>query len=177
MDIFSHGLWAGAAAHAVNLKSKSKVSVLKTAAWGVFPDLFAFTIPFVWMVTTGARFDPRNAEPYGGNGHFIYQLTQQLYNIGHSFFVFAIVFGLVWLLFKRPVWELGGWLFHILIDVPTHSYAFFPTPVLWPISGWKFNGFSWGQSWFMILDIAALSIVYLIIWYSNQNRKNINHGK
>ncbi|KKU99890.1 MAG: hypothetical protein UY31_C0016G0002 [Candidatus Wolfebacteria bacterium GW2011_GWE1_48_7] len=174
MDIFSHGLWAGAAAHAVNLKTKTKVSVLKTFGWGMFPDLFSFTIAFVWMFATGVQFDAKNAEPFGGNGHFISQLTSTLYNVSHSLVIFAIVFGLVWVLFKRPVWEMGGWLLHMLIDVPTHSYAFYPTPILWPISGWKFNGFSWGQPWFMALDIIALALVYGLIW--RRYRINKHHG-
>ena len=171
MDIFSHGLWAGAAAHAVNAKGKKKISVLQAAAWGVFPDLFSFTIAFVWMLATGLRFDPHNAEPFSGNSHTVYQLTQGLYNFSHSLIMFALVFGLVWLVLKRPVWEMGGWLFHILIDVPTHSYAFFPTPIFWPVSGWKFNGISWGQPWFMVLDISALAITYLVIWYGYQKKK------
>lgn len=145
MDIFSHGLWAGAAAYGLNRKVKTPVSVWKFGAWGVFPDLLSFSVAFIWMRVTGTRFDAYNAEPFGGDGQFIYQLTNTLYNLSHSLVIFLIVFGLIWLLFKRPVWELGGWLVHILIDVPTHSYAFFPTPILWPISEWKFNGFSWGS--------------------------------
>ena len=171
MDIFSHALWAGAAAYGVNLKKKRPISVWKTAAWGMFPDLFAFTIPFIWMIAAGAQFDARNAEPASGGGHIVFQLTHDLYNISHSLLTFMVVFGLMYLLFKRPFWEMGGWLLHIVSDVPTHSYAFFPTPILWPVSGWKFNGISWGQPWFMVLDFSALVIVYLIIWYAYQQKK------
>ncbi|KKU97413.1 MAG: hypothetical protein UY31_C0076G0012, partial [Candidatus Wolfebacteria bacterium GW2011_GWE1_48_7] len=126
MDIFSHGLWAAAGAHGINLKTKTRVSVWKTGLWGIFPDLFSFTAAFVWMWSTGTRFDARNAEPFGGNGQFITQLTETLYNISHSLIIFALVFGLVWLIFKRPIWEMLGWLVHVVIDVPTHSYQFFP---------------------------------------------------
>lgn len=171
MDIFSHGLWAAAGAHGVNLKTKTKVSVWKTGAWGMFPDLFAFTIPFIWMIVTGIRYIERGVEPASGDGQVMSQVAHGLYNISHSLVVFAIVFGLAWLIRKRPVWEMSGWLLHILIDVPTHSYRFYPTPVLWPISEWKFNGFSWGQAWFMVLDISALAIVYLVIWYAYQQKK------
>lgn len=171
MDIFSHGLWAAAAAHGVNLKTKTKVSIWKIGAWGMFPDLFAFTAAFVSMLFTGLRFDPHDAEPYGGSGHFIYQLTHSLYNMSHSVIVFAVAFGFAWLLFKRPIWEMGGWLLHIVMDIPTHSYAFFPTPILWPVSGWKFNGFSWAQPWFIVADFSALAITYLIIWYAGQKKK------
>ena len=171
MDIFSHGLWAAAAAQGINLKAKKRLSVGKFAAWGVFPDLFAFTVAFGAMVFTGMRFDPHDAEPYGGNGHIVYQLTHTLYNMSHSMIVFAAVFGLAWLLFRRPLWEMGGWLLHIVMDVPTHSYAFFPTPILWPASGWKFNGISWSQSWFIVADFSALAVTYLIIWYAYQQKR------
>lgn len=172
MDIFSHGLWAGAAAYGANMKRKRPISVWKTAAWGVFPDLFSFTIAFVWMIATSVRFDARNAEPFGGDGHIISQLTTTLYDLSHSLIIFLLVFGIVWYLLKRPVWELSGWLLHMLIDVPTHSYQFYPTPILWPISEWKFNGFSWGQPWFMALDITALAIVYWMIWRSYRRKKS-----
>lgn len=176
MDIFSHGLWAGAAAHAVNLKTKSRVSVVKTMAWGVFPDLFSFTAAFIWMRVMGIQFDSRNAEPFGGNGHFISQLTSTLYDISHSLFVFLLVFGLTWVMFKRPIWELSGWLLHMVMDVPTHSYAFYPTPILWPFSTWKFDGFSWGQPWFMALDLVTLVIVYGLIWRLYKKKKKL-HGE
>jgi len=54
MDIFSHGLWAIVAYKGTNdfvLKPKSKKSlkVWLAAFWGIFPDLFSFAIPFVWI--------------------------------------------------------------------------------------------------------------------------------
>lgn len=49
MDIFSHGLWAGAAYKAVNKKAKKPLNVWLAGFWGVFPDLFAFTIGFAWI--------------------------------------------------------------------------------------------------------------------------------
>ena len=74
-----------------------------------------------------------------------------------------LVFGIAFLIFRRPIWELGGWLIHILLDIPTHSYRFFPTPVFWPFSGWKFNGLSWATPWFLIVNYAAIIIIYLLL--------------
>lgn len=182
MDILSHGLWAGAAAKLLNrtkLKMRPrKLRTLLTAFWGVFPDLFAFGLPMsVIIVRSILGFpneytpNPVDFEPAGdpaalfrGSASmgeiFFSRLPALLYHISHSAIVFFAVFGIVWLLRRRPTWELGGWLFHILIDIPTHSYRFYPTPFLWPLSSVKFNGFSWAEPWFMAGNYLALIIVY-----------------
>lgn len=174
MDTFSHGLWAGALAKGLNRrKGKRHVNVWATALWGVFPDLLAFTIPFVWLMWglvfggldlaqfSGHR--PPLAEPAGQNSQWIFSLTSVLYNLGHSLIIFAGVFFTVWALFRRAPLELLGWLLHIIMDVPTHTYAFYPTPVFWPLLDWKFDGFSWGQPWFMILNYSLLLLAYALM--------------
>ena len=186
MDIFSHGLWAGVVYKVVNIKTlrwaqgKRALNVWWGTFWGIFPDLFAFTIPFVWIfwhlwivgdINTSMLPRPENIEPTQADTIPIFRLASTLYNFSHSTIIFFIVFGIVYLILKRPIWELGGWLLHILIDIPTHSYKFFPTPFLWPISQWKFNGFSWGTKWFLVVNYSLLLIVYIVIWLW---RKRIN---
>ncbi|MBI2514658.1 hypothetical protein HYV91_00495 [Candidatus Wolfebacteria bacterium] len=164
MDIFSHGLWAGAGAKAVNLKLNFWLAFF----WGVFPDLFAFAIPFVWVITnlilgnlTPADLPrPEESEPPSQNTLWIFRLASSLYNLSHSLVVFFLIFGIVFIIFKRPFWEMSGWLLHILFDIPTHSYRFFPTPFLWPLSGFKLDGFSWAHPWFIALNYGTLLIVY-----------------
>lgn len=185
MDIFSHGLWTGAAAELLNrTKFKMrprKLHVIWTAFWGVFPDLFAFGLPMSVIIVRSLfglpnqyTPDPVDFEPAGdpaalfrGSSSaaeiFFSRLPAFFYHVSHSIFVFAAIFGLVWLLCKRPVWEMGGWLFHILIDIPTHSYRFYPTPFLWPLSGFKFNSFSWAEPWFLVPNYIAILIVYLLL--------------
>lgn len=174
MDIFAHGLWAGAAFKTANQKRKQLLRVRLAAWWGIFPDLFAFTIPFfflAWNLITGdmtmaelprAPYD--GMEPVPSDRLPVFVLTEALYRISHSAIIFFLIFGLVWALARRPVWELGGWLIHIVLDIPTHSYAFYPTPFLWPLSEWKFDGVSWGTPWFMVLNYGALVLVYGILW-------------
>ncbi len=191
MDVFSHGLWAGAAAKAANKspaiagKIKRPLKVWQAIFWGVSPDIFAFTLPFVWMfwniVFGDMEFSdfprPENIEPAARDTLPIFQLASQLYNISHSLIVFILIFALaavllrvklppslkLWRTSRRMPWEMSGWLLHILVDIPTHSYRFYPTPFLWPFSEWKFNGFSWGVPWFIILNYSALILVYLVL--------------
>jgi hypothetical protein len=177
MDIFAHGLWTAAAAKAVNkkleLKNKSELNIWRAVFFGIFPDLFAFTIPFLWIVfgfisgnlTLADIPRPHQVEPPSdGKLYAVMRLANSLYSISHSAIIFAAVFLIVWLIARRPVLELCGWLLHILIDIPSHSYQFYPTPVFWPISGWKFHGTSWATPWFMIINYSALAIVYVLLW-------------
>jgi hypothetical protein len=57
-------------------------------------------------------------DPHGPQ-HFRFVWT--LYNARHSLLVFALVFGIAWLLAKRPILEMLAWSLHILIDIPTHQ--------------------------------------------------------
>lgn len=164
MDIFSHGLWAAAAARISNSRQPAigRISIGWAAAWGVFPDLFAFGWPVVssiWLsVSAGQRVHPDH------------DLGWSLYRFSHSLILFAAVFGAVWLVRKRPAWAMLGWPFHILIDIPTHSIAFFPTPFLWPLSDYRFDGISWSTPWFMALNGSALLATYVALWLDHRRR-------
>ncbi len=174
MDIFAHGLWTGAAAKAANSnnsisrKIKKPLNIWRAIFWGVFPDLFAFTLPFVWLfgnvIFGNLSFSdfpkPENTEPFPRDTLPVFNLASRLYNFSHSLIVFFLIFTIVWIILRRPIWEMLGWFLHILIDIPTHSYRFFPTPFLWPVSQWKINGFSWATPWFLILNYAAIILAY-----------------
>ena len=86
-----------------------------------------------------------------------------LYQFSHSLVIFVAVFGIVWLIRHEPSWVMLGWPLHILIDIPTHTTRFFATPFLWPISSYQFDGISWGQRWFLILNYSALASAYLYL--------------
>lgn len=175
MDIFSHGFWAGAAYKGINEfalkpKAKKQLNFWWVAFWGAFPDIFSFAIPLLGLlwnwsfrgVNLSDMPGPSSMEPPPKNILWIFNFAQYLYNLSHSAIIFLLIFGAVFLIFRRPVWELGGWFIHILIDIPTHSYQFFPTPFLWPISGVKFNGFSWATPWFLILNYSLILVVYIL---------------
>lgn len=178
MDILAHGLWTAAATKAVNEKTKNPLNVLAATFWGVFPDLFAFGIPFLWTIyilfTGEMRLSDwpapaHDIEPVPYTNLQPLQLASSLYNLSHSLIVFALIFGFVILITRKLPRELFGWLLHILIDIPTHSYKLFPTPILWPLSSYKFlYGFSWGQAWFQIINYSALAFVYLLLWRSKK---------
>ena len=157
MDILSHGLWGGIA-----FGRRNRPSFWLAFVVGLAPDLLSFGILY-GAVTLGMADAPdfsRGTPPESS----IPQYVHQLYNVTHSFLVFLVVFLLVWRLCQRPLWELAAWGLHVLVDVPTHSFAFFPTPVFWPLSNWKFDGWQWMTPAILVTNYILLLIGY--VWFA-----------
>lgn len=151
--------------------------------FGVFPDVFAFAPAFIYMFASYIfpgipKMDhpgPAHMEPATGNGLVINNLTHHLYNLSHSLLIFFLIFGLIWLIFRRPVWEMLGWIIHIIMDIPSHSYDFYPTPFLWPFSDFKVNGVHWGTPWFMITNYSLIILAYLVIYLVKRHKNLTPH--
>ncbi len=178
MDTLSHGIWAGLFARFTNIKVKRRINVWWTAFFGVFPDLFAFTIPFTWLIlnlilgniSPGEFRGPEsNSLPEGSE--FMFGLASNLYNLSHSLIIFGLVYLIVTLIRKKQTYEMFGWLLHILIDIPTHTRAFYPTPIFWPTSSFKFSGINWANKWFMIINITAMVLFYVYIKMREKRKK------
>lgn len=159
MDIVSHGLWGGIA-----FGRQSRSAFWLAFVIGLAPDLLSFGLLWVAAMLGFAEqpdfshgTPPESSIPYW---------VHHLYNVTHSFVVFLAVFLLVWFLLKRPILPLAAWGLHVLVDVPTHSYAFFPTPLFWPLSEWRFNGWQWMTPYIMIPNFALLALLYG--WYLSQ---------
>lgn len=180
MEILAHTLWTTAGVRKVNAVSKKRgklyrMNMFWTAFWGIFPDFFAFTIPFLisfYKVLTGQQmfgsFSTRHQVADGFN------LAHDLYQYSHSLVIWVLIFMILMLILRRPPWVLVGWALHILIDIPSHSLAFFPTPFLFPISEYRFPyGVAWSNYWFMIVNYSAL----IIVWGTILFKKHIKHKK
>jgi len=153
MDILSHGLWG-----AVAFGRKSRPSFGLAFVLGLAPDLLSFGILYIAVALGMAeRPDFSHGTPPESS---IPPYVHHLYNVTHSLVIFLIVYLLIWGIQKRPVWELGAWGLHVLVDVPTHSHAFFATPVLWPLVGWKFDGWQWMNPAILIPNYVLLALCY-----------------
>ncbi len=159
MDIFSHGLWTGVIYSRVSRRIR-----LWAILFGVLPDLSSFGILFIQSLLLGWRFGPPQISSLPS---YIFIL----YNITHSLVIWLFIFLIVWLIYKKPWWPLVAAIIHILIDIPLHSADFFPTPFLWPVSSYTFNGYSWGHPNFLLVNYCSLVLAY-IIWYlvTHRNR-------
>jgi membrane-bound metal-dependent hydrolase YbcI (DUF457 family) len=185
MDIFAHGLWSMIAAKTANRKLAAqgraeRLDVLLTALWGILPDLIAFTPIFAFIVLSMlfghlqlAELRPSNSVNTGGDPlthpPMIYWLTSTIYQYTHSLLVFLAAIVLVFLARRfmgrprRVPWEMGGWLLHILIDIPTHSFEFYPTPFLWPLSNYRFDGYSWSHPVFQAVNYTLILFAFLYL--------------
>lgn len=156
MDIISHGLWGGIA-----FGRKNKRDFWWAFGIGLMPDLLSFGI-FSAMRSLGLV-----SGPDWGNGlpspDSIPVYVHSLYNITHSLIIFILVFLLVMMVRRKPFLPLMAWGLHILMDIPTHSTRFFPTPFLWPISTYNINGVPWGHPLIFFPDIIILFGLY--IWF------------
>lgn len=163
MDTLSHGLWGG-----LLFGRKSKRDFWAAFAFGVGPDLFSFGI-FTGMTALGlvSGLDWSSGPP---NPNLVPEYVHQLYNVTHSLLVFAITFGAVWLMRKKPYWPMLAWAFHIVLDIPTHSTAFFPTPFLWPIWGYRVNGISWAHPIIFFANWVLLVVGYVFTRYKRRQK-------
>lgn len=151
MDTFAHGLWTYAIFH-------NKSYAWQAVLFGVLPDLLSFGMLFVINIFSGKfHRGPPALES-------IPKWLFAAYNLTHSLVLFLIIFFSIFLITKKWYWPLLGWAIHILIDIPTHSARFFPTPFLWPLSNYNFNGISWATPWFMVINYLALVIVYTLLF-------------
>ena len=165
MDIISHGLWGGAA-----FGRKNKRDFFLAFLFGFMPDFFSFGMLFIYRIflRLGASNPPDAilAPPHLPVPIFVYNL----YNITHSLIIFTLVFGIVWFLMKKPFWPILAWGLHILVDIPSHSFDFFPTPFLWPVSDFKINGISWGNPFIFFPNVVLLIIVYGFLYYKKKKQ-------
>ncbi len=177
MDIFAHGLWAGAGGAAANLKLKTRLRPLEAAAWGMFPDVFAF-LPIaavvLWLRRPGEPIGP-GLLFHGPQRDLLprFLRPEALYQFSHSLLVFLAVFLVARLLLRRPLLAMLGWPLHILMDIPTHGGGVYRTPFLWPLSSYRFSGIWWSRPWFMILNYSLIASAYiaLLVCFLKSRRK------
>jgi len=181
MDVVSHGLWSVVAAKTLKSPAAPRHDAWRWAFWGVFPDIFAFGPAFIWLgysLVAGnldfsdLPFAHKNGEPPDMVRYPIFRLAPELYDLSHSLFVYGAILALAYIIYRRnnasllrtwrPLW---AWGLHILTDIPTHSYRFYPTPLFFPFSAWKFNGIAWSEPWFMTLDFSLLFAAFALLWW------------
>jgi hypothetical protein len=153
MDTFSHGVWSYFIFHR---SPRALLAIL----FGVLPDLLSWTVYlFYQLLKSGLPAGPPVISE-------VPAWTWTLYGLTHSVIITASWLGLIFVLtkiFNRkfPLFVLTYPL-AILIDIPLHSRDFLPTPFLWPLSEWHFPGFSWGNRWFMLVNLGLILVI--VVW-------------
>ena len=167
MDIVSHGLWGSIA-----FGRKNKISFWRAFFFGIMPDLFSFGVFFVLILFGFADRPNFGHEP--PDVSLVPGYITTLYDISHSFIVFLLFFGAYWLVFRKLLKESLAWPLHIIFDIFTHSYKFFPTPFLWPISNFKIDGWPWSRPIIFFPNVVILVLLYLYFYYLKRRyRENV----
>jgi hypothetical protein len=168
VDIVAHTLWAGAGMTLLRRRVLLAPSTLPAAmGWAALPDV-VHLLPIIawWALGAGSLEAVRAyAIPLPGELPPLPPLvafwSHHLHCALHSALVAGAV-SLLWWAARAPLGvALLGWWSHIVIDVFTHSAAFFPTPVFYPFTERGFDGIAWNTPWFLMLNYAALCIVGL----------------
>lgn len=166
MDIISHGLWGSVA-----FGKKTRAAFGLAFFFGVAPDFFSFGIFFFERLLSGnLALDHRGPPDIATIPEYVFSL----YNITHSLIMFAVVFCIVWIMRKKLLVPMLAWGLHVALDIPTHGLEFFPTPFLWPLSDYRFNGVSWGHPIIFFTNLGLLAVAYLWFWVS---RKRARHAR
>ncbi len=163
MDIISHGLWGGLA-----FGRRRRRDYWIAFFIGLAPDLFSFgLLTAATILGLSPSPDWRGGTP---SPDAIPAYVHVLYNYTHSLIIFAVAFGLIWLIRRKPYLPLLAWGLHIGMDIFKHSRGFFPTPFLWPLSSFTINGTPWSNPWIFFPNWIALIIGY-VVWYLRRKRR------
>ena len=83
------------------------------------------------------------------------------YDFSHSLIVAILFFIIVYKINKDFCFPMLAWPFHIMLDFFTHSIQYFPTPIFWPISDYRFDGIPWSNPYIMLLNIICIFLIFI----------------
>ena len=150
MDTISHALWGKAL---FGYRKYRWFSFL----FGAIPDLLSFGLYFLFNLIT-SPFAMKWGKPELAD---IPTWVFSLYNFSHSLIVAIIFVLIVYKLNKDFCFPMLAWPFHILLDFFTHSVQYFPTPILWPLSDYRFNGIRWANPYILIGYIICIFLIFI----------------
>ena len=130
--------------------------------FGIVPDIFSFGIYFIYLIVF-SEFEfgrpSRDELPY-----WVYDL----YDISHSMVTALVFIAIAYKINKDFAWPMLAWPMHIIVDFFTHSIEFFPTPILWPISDYRFDGVPWSNPYVLVINFVLIFVIFI---YRRKNKK------
>ena len=84
-----------------------------------------------------------------------------LYDFSHSLVISLIFILIVYRINKDFCFPMLAWPFHIILDFFTHSIQYFPTPIFWPISNYRFDGIPWSNPIILVVNIVCIFILFI----------------
>ena len=184
MDVLSHWLWG-------ILVTRKRVNWKVSGPMGVLPDLVAFIPSGIYSVMYGIE---RTSVDETTRTSDFPAIAWDIYQFSHSAVIVTLAFLISYWLFTKfqgssferhfeeesrgNPFKLAAllwlpWYIHILLDIPTHTIQFFPTPVFYPLSDAMYDGVRWSNPIVWFTNIGALIILWsIIISRDRKNQKN-----
>ncbi len=147
MDTLSHALWG------YGLFGYKRYAAL-ALFFGAMPDLIAFGAFMLMQIIHGQW----HAGPPPMESLPAWLFTT--YSFGHSFVICLPIIGLVALWRKPIAFAMLAWPFHIVLDFPFHTFAYFPTPIFWPFYDFKIDGIAWSHWYIWFPNVAGLILLF-----------------
>ena len=126
--------------------------------FGALPDLSSFGVYFLGQLFSNFH-GLKNGRP---SIEEIPIWVVELYNISHSLITAFVFIAIVYFIKKELTWPMLAWPVHIIVDLFTHSIEFFPTPIFWPLSNYRFDGIPWSNIYVFTTNIV---LIFLIFFY------------
>mgnify|MGYP006231862779 CR=1 FL=1 len=154
MDVVSHWFWGV-------LATRKHVNWKVAGPMAVLPDLLAFVPSLIYSIANGLERPTVDDTTVTSDFPAI---AWEMYQYTHSAVMVTVAVLLSWFLFARfkgsrfesqfaeqhrskplmmafLLWV--PWYLNILLDIPSHTLQFFPTPVFHPISDFRVDGTRW----------------------------------
>lgn len=174
MDIVAHGAWAWLGADALARRhGLPRAAVAGAVVAATLPDLLHLLPVAGWALASGTPVALIRDYVMALPGQepvlpaWVAELSHHLHCSGHSA-VFAALATAAWAALARQRRGLGlvlaGWWCHLLIDIPTHSAAYYPVPVLYPFTQRGFDGLAWNTPLALALNYTALAVALAWRW-------------
>ena len=133
--------------------------------FGALPDLLSFGLYFLYILLLNIvklNFGKPSDDtiPY-----WVYDL----YDFSHSIVIAFIFIGIAYKINKDFSFPMLAWPSHIILDFFTHSIEFFPTPIFWPVSDFKFDGIPWSTPSILIINVVCIFLLFVY----RKKKKNI----
>ena len=158
MDTLSHALWGKGL---FGYRKYRWYSFL----FGALPDLFSFGIYFIHSIFFSSS--PVMGRPTRSE---IPEWVYSLYDISHSLVIASIIIFIAYKINKEFAFPMLAWPAHIILDFFTHSIEFFPTPILWQISDFKFDGIPWSNP---IIFFTNVLLIFLLFIYRRKKSNSL----
>ena len=159
MDTLSHALWGKGL---FGYRKYGSFAIL----FGALPDLLSFGLYFLYNIifnfTSLTMGKPAIEE--------IPKWVFILYDFSHSLIIALLFISVVFIYSKKIIFPMLAWPFHILLDIFTHRTDYFPTPFLWPLSNFRFNGIPWSEPYIWFGNFLCIAFLFAY----RHKRKKIN---